>query len=635
MSDRLVALLLGATLLATVACATPVGVRRVDEKSVHRTLTASVLSTGEPSVPSRQVLLRLGLFDRFKDDPEGALAELHARTMKEMDASRLFALAEYSFLHAEKTRQDRYYVAASIYAYAYLFPEDGNASPNAFDPRLRMAVDLYNRSIASALVSDRGEVRLRGGSFPFHLGTLELEIDPEGFRWGDRRLTNFVSAAELDVRGLRNRYRRAGIGAPFTAEAVPEEGRTAKVEYARVLANVNVPVTFFMRYADARKGLRTQWFGATLEVYSEDAATEIEVAGHRVPLEYETTSALAYGLEGSRLWDFEIAGYRRGDILPVDDGLFMLRPYVPGRTPVVLVHGTASSPARWAEMVNELDSDPRIAERYQIWLFMYTTGNPVLYSASLLRESLRQAVDELDQDGRDAALRRIVVIGHSQGGLLTKLQVTSSGDRYWQNISDRPFDELDLKPETRELIGKALFFEPQPFVTRVVFISTPHRGSFLAGNWLGRIASNLFTAPQKLVGTSVDLARAGVGVAGSTVDLARSGVDRVRGDEDAQLRRRMARIPSSVDNMDPDHHFIRTLSSIPLDADVTAHSIIPVRGGPPPEGQNDGVVEYSSAHIDEAVSEYVVYHSDHSTQSHPETIQEVRRILLEHLEQGD
>jgi hypothetical protein len=38
--------------------------------------------------------------------------------------------------------------------------------------------------------------------------------------------------------------------------------------------------------------------------------------------------------------------------------------------PVALVHGTASSPARWAEMANELLGDPAIGSRYQIWLFI-------------------------------------------------------------------------------------------------------------------------------------------------------------------------------------------------------------------------------------------------------------------------
>jgi hypothetical protein len=41
-------------------------------------------------------------------------------------------------------------------------------------------------------------------------------------------------------------------------------------------------------------------------------------------------------------------------------------------------------------------------------------------------------------------------------------------------------------------------------------------------------------------------------------------------------------------------------------------------------------VAYESAHIDGVESEKVV-RSPHSTQGHPETIEEVRRILREHL----
>jgi hypothetical protein len=77
--------------------------------------------------------------------------------------------------------------------------------------------------------------------------------------------------------------------------------------------------------------------------------------------------------------------------------------------------------------------------------------------------------------------------------------------------------------------------------------------------------------------------------------------------------------------------FVQTIASIQVEPPVIAHSIIPVKGSSPPEGQNDGVVAYDSAHITEAESELVVYHQNHSTQSHPLAIQEVRRILLEHL----
>jgi hypothetical protein len=270
-------------------------------------------------------------------------------------------------------------------------------------------------------------------------------------------------------------------------------------------------------------------------------------------------------------------------------------------------------------MLNEFQSDPPLRTNYQFWIFTYSTGNPILYSASLLREALQNTLAEVDPDGLDPALRRMVVVGHSQGGLLAKLQVIPSGTRFWDSGFDIPFEEVEMRTESREVLRKALFFEPQEFVESVVFISTPHRGSFFAGNWQGRLASRLFNAPKELVSIGLDLARSGA------LGLSGDG-------EQADLKTALAHLPSSVDNMNPDAKFIQTIQIIPVAPPVHVHSIIPVRGSPPPEGQNDGVNEYSSAHIDEAESEYVVYGSDHSTQSHPETIQELRRILLEHLD---
>ena len=623
-------------------------------------LSKNAISANQPSITSDQVLLRLGLDETFQHDPEAALATLHALAIQEMDGDRLFALAEYSYLHAalldkrctrKSTRQKPrrppprwrkvsrpecgaargYYVAASIYAYAFAFPEGSRPAPHGLDPRLRTAVDLYNLALTSAIIPTDGEIIPRDVSFPFHLGTLELTIDPEGLRYADRRLGDLVPAARLEVRGLRNRYRHAGIGAPFVASPIEEEGVTLPLTSARLAKNLRIPITIFIRYQDLDHGLRTGALRGRAEVYNELTALSVEIAGRRVPLEYETTSALAYTLQNSNLWDFELTGFLRGDALPVDDGLLMMEPYRRGKIPLVLVHGTASSPARWAEMLNELGSDPILHARYQFWIFIYTTGNPILYSAGLLRESLQSTLAEIDPEKTDPALRRMVVIGHSQGGLLTKLQTISSGAHFWNNLSDKSFDEIGIQPDTREILGKATFFEPQPFIERVIFISTPHRGSFLAGNWLGRFASSLFTAPRELLATSLDMAGAGVALVGSA---ARSGIDVFgffRTEED-ELNRRINRLPSSVDNMDPDHPFMQTLQSIPVDSDVSAHSIVPVRGAAPPDGQNDGVVEYSSAHIEEAKTEYVVYHSSHSTQSHPETIQETRRILLEHLD---
>jgi hypothetical protein len=82
--------------------------------------------------------------------------------------------------------------------------------------------------------------------------------------------------------------------------------------------------------------------------------------------------------------------------------------------------------------------------------------------------------------------------------------------------------------------------------------------------------------------------------------------------------------------MRPGQPFIRTLAETPIDPGITAHSIIAVKRVGALLGQTDGVVAYESAHIDGVVSERIV-HSTHSTQNHPDTIEEMRRILREHL----
>jgi len=91
---------------------------------------------------------------------------------------------------------------------------------------------------------------------------------------------------------------------------------------------------------------------------------------------------------------------------------------------------------------------------------------------------------------------------------------------------------------------------------------------------------------------------------------------------------------TSVDTMNPNNPALQILASIPVTPNIPAHSIIAVEGDGPKEEGDDGVVAYKSAHIDEAVSEFVVRWS-HSCQGQPEVIEEVRRILFEHLDASE
>lgn len=561
--------------------------------------------------------------DRFEDEPEKVLAELHAELKPTGDEDKLFTLAELSLLHAQQTDNHAYFLAAAVYAWSLLFPDDGQTirfEPS--DPRYRLAYDLYNQALAQGLanpedsVEDEVEVQLKPGTYQLPFGTLELTLDETGLSWGGYNLEHFVSTASLDVRGFRNRYRKPGIGATLAA-SISKERSAAQVAGANRLGpRTKVPVTLIARLKQARSGLADGQIKGQLELYANDQSTTVSIDKQIQPLELDPTAALAYQLNNNPFYSMEIFNFLKGGLfsgaLPKDrasDGLLTLYPYSPGKIPLVLVHGTASSPLRWAEMINELEGDPRIREKYQLWFFLYDSANPIPYSAGGLRSALENALNEFDPDHKDPALQQMVVIGHSQGGLLTKLMAVDTGNRLWELLSNKSFDEIKVGPEVQSLLKRMLFFKPLPFVKRVVFIATPQHGAMAASYpMVTGLVAKLVTLPQTML-------RGFAQVAAST------------GDE--KLLAKLRRPPTAADNMSAGNPGLQTLASIPVTG-IPAHSIIAVDGDGPKEEGDDGVVAYQSAHIDEAVSEKVVRWS-HSCQGQPEVIEEVRRILLEHL----
>jgi pimeloyl-ACP methyl ester carboxylesterase len=612
-------------------CASPVKVAPENPNQVQRELTANVLTTGELSPRTLQLVDRLALRDDFAKRPAETLVRLHQRLASDTDDLPLLAaLAELSFYQGNRTRDPRYYFAASIYAYALLFPGPGAPVLDDSDPRVRLAYDLYNRGIVRGWSVRQGRpVNPRGGSADLPFGRVDFELANGPPVWGGHELTNLVSASDFRVEGLRNRYRQPGIGAPFSAKLGPPLGPEAPGD-EHIPHRTRVPVTAFYRIEAPRRQLAAGRVRAEAEFHTPWDRRSVEIDGRAVPLEMEISSSLASELADSPIWSFELRGFFSGVFWPItrlatsavtgstvveeetrNEGLFFVQPYQPGRVPVVLVHGTASSPGRWADLVNELLNDPFTLDHYQIWLFLYNTGNPIGYSGGRLRHALEDAVQELDPGGADPALRRMVVIGHSQGGLLTKLTAIDSGSRFWDNVARAPLDDFSFDAKTRELLRSSMFFTPEPFVKRVIFVCTPHRGSYLASFSLAGLLSSFVTLPSSMAQTLGELAL---------------------GDNERLLTRRIDRLPTSIDNMTPGNPFIRTLAEIPVAPGIHAHSIIAVKGPGPPEGQSDGVVRYESAHIEGVDSELVV-RSSHSAQAKPETIQEIRRILRLHVEE--
>jgi hypothetical protein len=282
-----------------------------------------------------------------------------------------------------------------VYAYALLFPGDGKSA--AFDPvsrQYRLVYDLYNLALAEGLRrADGNGLDLTPGTRSLPLGSLDIAFTEADFVWLGYRLEHFVSATALAIRGLRNRYWRTGVGAALVARVAQHEAGASVPGARRIGTSTRIPVTAFLRLEDARAGLAGGALKGRLELYPEDRTRSVTVDRRTLPLETDTTAALALWLEHSRVWDTETRGVLQLGILEsisrdqAFDRLFLLEPFRSDRIPLVLVHGTYSNPARWAELVNELRGDPRIRDHYQLWLFTYETGAPINYSAGRLRSA--------------------------------------------------------------------------------------------------------------------------------------------------------------------------------------------------------------------------------------------------------
>ena len=212
-----------------------------------------------------------------------------------------------------------------------------------------------------------------------------------------------------------------------------------------------------------------------------------EALGHEIDHDEATPDRISAKAAGG------IAGYR---FEPA--GLSLLRPYVRGRIPVVLIHGLWSSPRSWTTMLEAFDSDPVLQERYQFWAFGYSTGEPILYSAFLLRQAIREARQQFDPDGTDPAFGRMVLIGYSMGGLLAKLMAQDSQSRLWEMISAQPPDRLAGPADACESLRQSFIFKPLPEIQRLIMIATPHRGSFLNQGALPKIAARFVRHADQL-----------------------------------------------------------------------------------------------------------------------------------------
>ncbi|QDU92910.1 alpha/beta fold hydrolase [Lignipirellula cremea] len=288
-------------------------------------------------------------------------------------------------------------------------------------------------------------------------------------------------------------------------------------------------------------------------------------------------------------------------------GLTTDRGYEPGKIPVIMIHGLLSDAMTWNEPIRALREDEAINSRYQFWTYRYLTGETYLKTAADFRAELIMTLEGLDPQRQDPLLHQVVLVGHSMGGLIAKLQVAASGDDLWQTITAVPLDQTTLAPADREQLAGMFYFAPQIRVQQAVFIATPHRGSEWTQRPLARLGRRFIEFPQEM----------------------KEEYDRWLVENQAILKHAPAKIPTSIDHLDPDNPILLATARLPVAPQVKLHSIIGQGHRLPDGSPGDGVVSIASAQIPGVASELFVEGSHSGLHHQPETIAQLKRILLQ------
>jgi len=461
-----------------------------------------------------------------------------------------------------------------------------------YHPNDSSAQSIYNFSVARA-VENVGRANIKPWQHKIEIVndgsdytlTTPKPIDSEH----DPGRYDLFPTDSLKIGGtfFKTRSAVSGIGAPLVAVARSENPHFRQ-QYK--LPRVYAPVTAAIRFSGQN---------AELDFVDPMKSERIVLRKRTFPLAVDLSAPTAMLIARERP---ERLGFSRlmNPAKYADTArLAQLQQYDPTRTPVIFVHGLQETGASWAPMIDSLRNDPWIREHYQFWFFSYPSGYPYPYSAALFRHDL---------DGIDHAFpnhRRVVLIGHSMGGMICRLMVTDAGDKIWRDFFRTSPAQTPLASDTRKFLEEALVFKHRPDVASAIFISTPHRGSKLATNWIGRIGAGLVRTPRSFTS-----------IYASTKPLLIAD----------PVARPLNRMPNSVDTLEPNDRFVEAVNKIPITTGIPYHSIMGDRGRGDTPNSSDGIVPYWSSHLDGARSELIV-DSGHDAQYNPQAIQEVERIL--------
>jgi pimeloyl-ACP methyl ester carboxylesterase len=558
------------------------------------------------------VLERHNLLCLAADDPAAAVRALEPQLQAKPDADLALALAEISYKSGlrKRLRPDRSEAAwyRDAAAFAWLALADSATT------RPDLAVQIHNSAVARLIRLSQAQASRGNQSWRQVLQEQGIELSTPTCYLKPEQIANLRVAADLRVSGMNHLYRRDGLGVPLVAHrVVASDARASDPRDEFLPRDLRTGATAVLCASVGSPGYTGRNSPATLVLLDSFGENTLSIGGREVELAVDRTTPLASLVAGRRYpmleWTglFDASFHKEG----VDTGLYMSRPYEPGKIPVVFVHGLFSSPRAWVQTINELSSSPVIASRYQFWVFLYATGMPIPASAQRLRDSLARARNLLDPGHSDVALDRMVLVGHSMGGVLSKMMAQDTGSALWDAAITVPRERFRAPPALKNSLNDLLVFQPLPFVGRVVFIATPHRGSPVADGPIGWVVCRLVRRPNEQAAHVAE-------------------IEALNG-PNVLSKELHGPALNAIGNLRTKSPILAALDRIPVSPSVPYHSIVPLIGG---VTNTDGVVEYRSSHVARAVSEKIVT-GTHFAQEAPEVTRELRRILEDHVAVDD
>lgn len=633
--------------IAVMALLLSSGCAMVKMKSVSNTdyvmlKRGDVLSTGKLSALSQEALSVIGLTESDCSKDLASCRQTVATTEGLQSEQRLSTLAELWMQQAlaltPKAKGNEpvelpapaldAWLETARYSYAYLFFSGRSPAQRALEDRLTQVRDYYNYAVqqASSVVFQRTRARAMEGediTRPVQVDrwTISTQFDQLKLEGIPKQL---VAASSVSFAGLRSSYRRDGFGAelvvvmdaPVLAQTVESEEAKRKLPVYSEMPAINATTLLQFSGDTLQEVLATR--DIRLEAYSPDMTTSVMLRGQEVPLAANFTAAYGLWLAQSGFATESIRTlFGRGEGIR-EPHIYLMQPYDPNRRIIFMLHGLASSPEAWVNLANEIMGDPEMRRHYQVWSVYYPTNAPIALNRYTISNAFNRTLEHFDPKGTAPASHDMVFIGHSMGGVIARLMLSSSGETLWNDTVARFKLQGDRLTRVEAKLGPVMRFTPQPNVERAIFLASPHKGTDAAGNRLGRLIGRLVRLPFEILGAFGD------------AFLALQDSDDADGGKPKEPR-----ITNSIENLKASDPFIEVSSTLPMMPGLKYHSIIAKRKADVPTAESDdGLVPYWSAHLDGALSEKVIV-SGHSVQETPEAVLEVRRILREDLREVD